>query len=133
MRGVTAGSERTNTATSTASSRRESASSLQQVEITNPWNVTSAHRHVFQQLGEVEARVADHRGHEAAARQIDNAPHEAQHRRGERGVPPLIDVAEAEERAVEQEPGDAAPEVGVEPLQDEPALDLFAQSARDQD
>src|SRR6476646_1382451 len=99
MRGVTAGSDTTNTTASTPSSRRDSASSAQILSITVAGNGISPQRNVLHELREIERGVARHRRDDAAAREVKGAPHRTEHARGQHGVDALLDVAKAEEDA----------------------------------
>src|SRR3954471_4774625 len=84
-------------------------------------------------LKQVEPGVADHRGGNRSADQVDLSPECAEQRRGQRHVASLFEMAEAEQRA-EHDNADASPaEELLEAVQDEAALDFLAHTAGDHD
>ena len=68
---------------------------------------------------------------DAPAHQVDGAPEGAQNRGGQHGIPPLQAVAESENQAVEHQPHPSASKMLLEPVEDERALDFFAQTSAD--
>ncbi len=88
-------------------------------------------RHVLDDLREVETGMADHRRDDAAAAEVDEAPDRAEGGGGDRGVVALLVMAEAEKRAVDDDSDQTAAEILPEAMDDEAALDLFANAARE--
>ena len=80
------------------SSRCDSASSRLSVDSSSPEMLSQ--RDVLHELRQVESGVAHHRRDDAAADEVDEAPDRAEHAGGDRRVVALVDVPEAEHRAV---------------------------------
>src|SRR6185436_2905353 len=110
-RAVTAGNESAKKTVRKSSSRRDSIRGLPRRKC-----------QVFQQLGEVERRVAHEWGNDAAAGDVQEAPQESEESNRDHGVVALVGMPRAEEHAVDGDASQRAAEVLIASVRDESTL-----------